>query len=515
MIRRGHVGLTILILWVVGLALLARRELFQSDAEQLAEAALRVAPGAVYYTVLHDGEQIGFASSTIDTTLTRITVDDYFVADVPVGGSYHRATASSSTSLTRGLRLSAFDFELASEAGPIHGVGRVNGDTLLTLALATGGEPADTRYIRLGGPVLLPTIVPLVVGLGRELEIGRSYSLPVFDPAAMQTVDAAYTIDAESLFVVVDSARFDSTANVWVAALLDTVQAWHLVPADSSAFASWVDEQGRVVEARMRGGLLLRRMAYEIAFENWRLAAEARPAARELAEERDILETTAIAADALAGQRQLDSLAVRLTGVDLSGYRLNGGRQRLSGDTLIVMRETAESLDAVRRLTSRERLRFGETLRAEPLIESLHPEIVRTALRISGGERDPVELARRLNAWVHDSLEKRITIGIPSALQVLRSGGGDCNEHTQLYVALARALQIPARGAAGLAFVNGRFYYHAWPEVYLDGWVAVDPTFGQFPADASHLRFVRGGLARQAELLGLIGRLEIEILASR
>jgi transglutaminase-like putative cysteine protease len=79
-----------------------------------------------------------------------------------------------------------------------------------------------------------------------------------------------------------------------------------------------------------------------------------------------------------------------------------------------------------------------------------------------------------------------------------------------LYVALARAIGLPARTAVGLVHVRGRFYYHAWPEVYLNGWVAVDPTLGQYPADASHLRFLVGGLARQVELIRLIGRLSIE-----
>jgi transglutaminase-like putative cysteine protease len=98
---------------------------------------------------------------------------------------------------------------------------------------------------------------------------------------------------------------------------------------------------------------------------------------------------------------------------------------------------------------------------------------------------------------------------------VLESRSGDCNEHTQLFVALARAAGIPARAAAGLAHVGGKFYYHAWPEVFVGKWVAVDPTFGQFPADAAHLRFVYGGLARQAELLRLMGTLRIDVLASR
>jgi transglutaminase-like putative cysteine protease len=101
---------------------------------------------------------------------------------------------------------------------------------------------------------------------------------------------------------------------------------------------------------------------------------------------------------------------------------------------------------------------------------------------------------------------------------VLRTKVGDCNEHTALYVAMARALGIPARIAVGLVYIHGAFYYHAWPEVYLaepDGrglWLPVDPTLNQFPADATHLRLVRGGLDKQTAILPLIGRLKIDVL---
>ncbi len=103
---------------------------------------------------------------------------------------------------------------------------------------------------------------------------------------------------------------------------------------------------------------------------------------------------------------------------------------------------------------------------------------------------------------------------------MLRTKVGDCNEHTALYVALARALGIPARIAVGLAYVRGiqgAFYYHAWPEVYLeDGgrglWLPVDPTFNQFPADATHVRLARGGLDKQAAILPMIGRLRMDVL---
>jgi transglutaminase-like putative cysteine protease len=65
---------------------------------------------------------------------------------------------------------------------------------------------------------------------------------------------------------------------------------------------------------------------------------------------------------------------------------------------------------------------------------------------------------------------------------------------------------------------NGGFYYHAWPEVYLgesQKWVPVDPTFGQFPADASHVKLVEGDLDKQVEILGVMGRLGFKLVESR
>jgi transglutaminase-like putative cysteine protease len=158
---------------------------------------------------------------------------------------------------------------------------------------------------------------------------------------------------------------------------------------------------------------------------------------------------------------------------------------------------------------------FEQYLNAEPLVQSDDPRIQAQARRIVGKVNNPRQAVELLNQWVYQTLEKKITVSVPSAVQVLETRRGDCNEHTVLFVALARALGIPARTAAGLMYVRGRFYYHAWPEVYLHGWVAVDPTWGQFPADAAHLRFTIGGLARQIELLRLIGKVEVQVLDSR
>jgi transglutaminase-like putative cysteine protease len=133
---------------------------------------------------------------------------------------------------------------------------------------------------------------------------------------------------------------------------------------------------------------------------------------------------------------------------------------------------------------------------------------------ISVGDNDQ-EKARKLVTWVYRHVKKRPVLSVPDALSTLINLVGDCNEHAVLLAALARAAGIPAEMEAGLVYLRGRFYYHAWNALYLKegaGWVTADAVFGQMPADATHIRFVRGSAERQMDLLGLIGHLSLEIV---
>lgn len=514
---RALTAVAILVAWVAGLGVLVRREYFRPHIERLAEAALRVTPGAVFYAVMEGDKQVGFASSTIDTSTSVIEQRDYLVADIQVGGKAHRATARTTVTLTRTLRVRSFDIALESDQGPLRVRGEVSGDSVLRIDLRLGADGApDTVRVPLSGPILLPTLVPLAVALGDKPSVGKSYVLPLFDATAMGPKDVRLQVKAESLFVVNDSSVYDSTSGRWREVLPDTVRAWQIVSESGGDVGGWVDAQGRLV-ASSQMGFHLQRRPYEVAYENWRKDTEAEAAAgrKSVAANRDVLETTAIAANKRLGS-SLTYLTVRLGGVPLRGYDLNGGRQVLRRDTLTIEREKPQALTPRYQTILVQSPRFSyPELQPEPLLEVKHPEIVALAKRLAGTNRQPGIVAERINNWVHDSLRKEVTVGIPSAVQVLRTRRGDCNEHTQLFVALARAAGIPARVASGLTYVDGKFYYHAWPEVLLRGWVAVDPTFGQFPADAAHLRFVTGGLGNQAKLLRLVGGLTIDVIETR
>ena len=157
------------------------------------------------------------------------------------------------------------------------------------------------------------------------------------------------------------------------------------------------------------------------------------------------------------------------------------------------------------------RSEFPRELAPGLFIQSESPAIVEKARQIVGAERDARAASDLLVRWVHGNLAKRFSASFSNALDVLQAGGGDCTEHSVLYVALARAAGLPAREVSGIVYCDDGFYYHQWAEAFVGKWIAVDPTFGQTQADATHIRFVEGDLLSQARLLNLIGALSIEV----
>lgn len=517
--NRRTLAIAILAVWAGAIGWLVVRQTVATGSRLLADAVFRVSPGATYYSLALGGQQVGFASSSVDTLADTVQVRDYMLLEIPALGSLQRVEARTEANLTRALRIREFVAGLRGDGVRFGASGSVEGDTLLSVEI----ESADSRQtvsVPMDEPIILPALLPLQIVFGSDPAVGNEYSLKIFDPLLLKERYVSVTITAESTLLVPDSAAWDSTASLWVAARWDTLQAWQIVQDDGGiSVESWIDELGQVVEATSPVGFTMHRTAFEIASLNFqRRETDAAELAAGLGS--DIIRQTAIASNVPLETGNLEQLRVRLEGVGLAEFDLSGGRQSLNGDTLVIQRESEEVLtNDPERFTSERMRELSDWIGPEPLVQTRDPRIQAQARQIterylSGRRRDYVRAAEALNVWVYENLEKRITVSVPSAVEVLETRRGDCNEHTVLYVAMARAVGIPARTAAGLVYSDGSFFYHAWPEIYLNGWVAVDPTFGQFPADAAHLRFTIGGLARQMELVRLIGRLQLDVLAN-
>ena len=498
MSRRGWV-IAILTAWALSLGWLVKREVFRPTGARLAEAALAVPPGALFYRLDVGGQQMGYSSTTIDTLPSALRVETVFVLDVPALGKLHRTTARSTTMLSRALRLQSVVASFDGDIGRFETHGRVLGDTVFSVAIVSGQDSQMTR-IPLKGPVTLPALLPLRLAFGGELQSGRSYTARLFDPLLVTGRDVTARVSAETTLVVSDSADIDSTTMTWVPEHFDTVRAFRIdQEANGVTTHSWIDAQGRIVLTASEPGFSMERAAFEIVYENFKHRDTARVARSSTAPGADaIVPLTALAAGVQASPTPRQRLRLLLN----------------ERDTVEIVQASAiQAGAAAYRLPSQDTA-LARWLAPEPLIQSHDPRIAAQGRLIIGRERSPGRVAELLTHWVSRSLQRATSIepSAPSAVKVLETRRGDCNEAATLFVALARGAGLPARTVAGLIYLNGRFYYHAWAEVFLSAWTAVDPTFDQLPADASRLPIVTGGLARQVELVPLIGRLQLEVL---
>jgi len=122
-------------------------------------------------------------------------------------------------------------------------------------------------------------------------------------------------------------------------------------------------------------------------------------------------------------------------------------------------------------------------LKEEKFIDVNNPHILKTAKSIKGDKK--IEQLRNIYYYVLDNLEYKIQGEKDrGALYALNNKKGDCSEYADLFVALCRAKNIPARVVTGYTERHdGTSPKHIWTEAYLKkyGWIPFDPSWGDVP----------------------------------
>lgn len=506
MTGRGVLAGLILAAWGAGLAALAQREVSRSASDRLAETAMRVSPGADYFVLEDAGAHVGFASFTTDTVPDGLQFTEYRVREVMRGDSARRDVREVVARTSRSLVLR----DVVVTAGAPVAIARVADDSTLVV-VRDDGHRADTARLAFRAPLLLPALVPLAVALGPAPDVGDTHRWSVFDPVALRVREVEVRVRAESTWTVLDSASFDAGARRWRGARVDTVHAWYVAEDGAPSGVTdrvdaWVDEQGRVVAGRSPEGTR-RRAAYELAFENWRSgprgSAPGGPGAPDVAP--------------ITGIPRLADLVLRASALPLQ--RLDAGTpwQVLRGDTVFASSPvpTGQANGYWLPPARDFRAQHVHDLQVEPGVEVEAPLVVATARAIRGKEADPWAFARTLARWVGDSIRFDAVLTPPSAQATLRSRGGDADHHTVTFLALARAAGLPARAVRGVWRTGTSWRSHSWAEVWVGGtWLPVDPTTGDAPTDAAHVRLKVGPVGIAPELERLVSRASLEVLSS-
>lgn len=479
---RRLVEVAFVLAWAVVLGLYITRNL-HSGALRPPSVAVSELPPEEWASIYIEDQKIGYAHSRYEYDGDDIRTKTEMKTVMKFLGTSQTIYARLDALLNQDLSLKKFNATVSASGLSMEISGYVEGNEIVAkLRSKAMGKDQEYRF-PIKGPVYLLGEFPQAMR-GEKLKVGDKFMVPSFSPDSFSTTDAVYIVE-----------RFEK-----IEILGKSVQSTVITTSvHGMEIIIWVDKDGNALMSEMPAmGMITRKTTKEEALDMPEVG------------KADLVLKAAVPSNKIISKPwELRSLTLKLSGVELSSYDIKDGRQKLVGDVLIITREKPQSKQAM--------LPFNEPglkklTGPSPFVQSDAPKIVELARKIVGDETDSNAAAVKILHWVYNNVKKQPMASIPSAVDVLETMKGDCNEHATLYAALARAAGIPTQINAGLVYLGGNFYYHAWNSVYIGEWVAVDPVMDQFPADVTHIKFVQGGLEKQIQIIGLMGKLKIEVV---
>jgi Transglutaminase-like superfamily len=372
------------------------------------------------------------------------------------------------------FRVRTFLFQIKSGKDLIDIKGEVqNGEAIVSM-LARGQSNVYHLPMK-ESPILVSAIIPYLVKKGFSQDGKKALSIPIFDPSTLTSYDATIDLLGWEKVKVAD----------------EDVRAFHVKTIFKGLeIHAWVDEGGSVVKELSPLGLTIQREKggkQETGFFDARLFSSIETYGRiEDPRHTRFLKTRIDAKEALK--------------------KVIGRYYSLQGDLLEISATNPATfnLDPARYLSP------------SAFINSDDSEIASAVRSIVKDRQRPKDKAEAIQGWVYKNVKKVPTFSLPTAKDVLAKKVGDCNEHAVLFAALARAAGIPCVIVSGMVYASDGFYYHAWNLVHVDGaWVAIDSTFGQFPADATHIVLAVGDISDGIEIMQFLRNIRIQVVEAR
>lgn len=495
--RKSFIGLAILFFWLFMMGSLLRRELYVGllTTPSVSSSAF---PSESWMAIeLVDGPRVGqvHMQGTLETRdgvsgqLFSLDADMFLQlsgkpTDLRLEGDIWRSQAPPRAEFRFSISSGGHDFDLTGEVA----------EGELRAEVGSAGE-------------ILPLTLPMSEDILFSNGLGTALEFPVLEEGEELRVDSF-----DPLTLSKSRARIRYLSRETLELDSGPLETRRLrVDMGGIESYAWIDDSGQVVRAETPVGLVLQRLdGPDPTFDPSR--AEAPHASN------DFLRLSAISPKGQRPFRGASSLRFHLSGIEDRDLPVDRTQTRVGEGLYLIDRAmTGETTESAARETFPEP---PESLRGylqgDPFVQSEHPDIQAKAREIVGQEQNPWQKALRLHDWVFTYLEKEAVMSVPSALEVLTQRRGDCNEHTVLFAALARASGLPTRIAIGLVWSDelDGFYYHAWPEVNLGaGWIWMDPTLDQPIADATHIKLLNGGIETWPKLLPFLGQLQLEILS--
>ncbi|MFW6156621.1 MAG: transglutaminase-like domain-containing protein [Armatimonadota bacterium] len=443
----------------------------------VARGAMTVAPpptaeelehliGTDWYSVRIFGQPNGYARIETDLIDTpdgpRLRVTEELKVLITIGGNHLEAGKSQVTVHDERLRPVSIEM-VKNELGRASDLSaRLEGDQMIvrTVSPEDGAPPASVRRLDVPDDLASDAIIALRLSRG-ELSVGDTFSYAVYDPEVDVIDRHTVTVDGRE--------SINDTQSTVVRAASEKLGV---------EVVSWIDDEGRLLRQSVPG---LMELTLERVGEQEALASLAPFEINSAIEvERHLPLVRSLREVRLRVQRNVGPAAELFAQTPRQEIRGDGD------DALVtIARETPPDGSLPLPITGDEMAQF---LQPSTYVQSDDPRLIETAREILGDETDAWGAAQKLCSWVHRNMHAVSSEPRPiTALEILESMRGDCTEHAILMAALGRAVGLPTKLATGLAYVGGRFGYHAWAEVYVGRWVEMDPSWGEVTVDAGHV----------------------------
>ncbi len=444
--------------------------------------------GERWFGIFLGNERTGFAHQNVAEKDGRFEITGEGSVKMVVMGFSREASSRERYLVGPDLSLRSFSVEQVIDGTPMGLTGEATPKGM-KVVVESGGTRKE-KILAAKGPVYPPpalNILPLVRGTAP----GKRLQVQMLDVEAVKLKKVTVTV-------------------VGFETLPDGTRALHLrndlFPLVDNDI--WVDTAGNTIRESVRDGLV------ETVAENEGRArqfiASAALSRRDL-----IFDFSLVRVDPpLVNAAALTRLVLEIDGVPATMPLIQGGGQnarRTDAGTVVF---TEEPTKAAASLAEPERKRFTEPSDRLP---ADHPDIIARAREVVGEETAPRKQVEKLVQWVAAAVEDAVT-DAPSPLDTLKSRKGNCQSHARLYTALARAAGIPTRFVSGLTYLEGKgLLYHSWAESYVEGrWLQVDPTFGQVPVDATHVKLVEGESPDElAAIAGVVGKIKARVIETK
>jgi len=432
-----------------------------------------------WMNIFQNDKKIGYLHRSLSKNNDQYLFNEKVLMEINSMGVTQALKIMTEGHLNSDMTLVSFNFNLSSSIFNFDAKGHVVDKKLILLT----GLPDAPEKIEI--PL---KDIPLISGslydaaFYHDMESNSSRNFNIFDPSTMSIRPIKITRSPDEIIPMMGKRVLSKKY------CADFMGAKH---------CAWLDKNGLVIKETGMLGLSMEKTNREDALRGIVHGASL-----------DVTEIASIASNIKIDQpEKLNKITIKLTGAGTELF-LNGDRQRYQNHILTVEREKKQTPRLEKKLPDE----ISVFLKPSPLIQSEDPQIKDALKRIVHPADSTEQKTRKIVDWVYRNIEKKPTLSVPNALEVLKNKSGDCNEHTVLTVALLRAAGIPATSEAGLVYLRGRFYYHAWCVFYLDQWITADAVFNQLPADVTHIRFIRGETDKQLNLISVIGKINLEVL---